>query len=220
MKILSLCLKLDSIKTLKSKILEDVADTTEEEMKIERKYRKYARVLIFFTAVIYLFTSIISFLTALGFKSDTAMFVNIQIPWTIPNTHPSREINLMMTTFYQIIGVIIVVGCDSFFNVLTFHCVAKMDVCCSEVSKINGKTDKKFISNLVEKHFRVLEIIRISEEVLNPICFHQLVTTFGVLVCTGFNIKAKANYVSLVFLMSALFQFYFYCFLGNYVSSM
>ncbi|CRK90266.1 CLUMA_CG003977, isoform A [Clunio marinus] len=138
----------------------------------------------------------------------------------LPNTHSSHEINLMMTTFYQIIGVVIVVGCDSFFIVLTFHCVAKMDVCCSEASKIDGRTDKKFISNLVEKHFRVLEIIRISEEVLNPIYFHQLVSTFGVLVCTGFNIKAKADYLSSILLILSLFQFYFYCFLGNYVSSM
>ncbi|CRL06513.1 CLUMA_CG019818, isoform A [Clunio marinus] len=91
-----------------------------------------------------------------------------------------------MMFLWQFFAATMIAGFDSFFILVTFHCVAKMSVCCSKASRIDGKTDENFISDLVEKHLRVMEMIRMSARIFNQTCFHQLFTTFGV-ICEKFQ---------------------------------
>ncbi|CRK97187.1 CLUMA_CG010584, isoform A [Clunio marinus] len=186
MKTVSFCTRLDSVKVLKAKILQDAAKTTKEEMKIERRYRKFTRVLIVATASIYFFTIVLALMWELIFIRQMVMMIRMQMPWTLPDEHPSHEINLFMMFSWQVVTLIVLVGYESFFYLVTFHCVAKMSVCCFDAMKIDGKTDEKSISDLVNKHLHVLELIEISAKIFNPICFHQLFTTFG-LLCEKFQ---------------------------------
>ncbi|CRL06515.1 CLUMA_CG019937, isoform A [Clunio marinus] len=177
----AICSQLDIVSKIKSAITEDANCTTEEEMQIEIKYRKYSRILIVGTAFLSCSVMGLSVLWSLIFIKQMVMLINIQIPWTLPDTHPSHEINLIMMFLWHFISTTLIAGFDSFFILVTFHCVAKMSVCCSKASRIDGKTDENFISDLVEKHLRVMEMIKISAKIFNQTCFHQLFTTFGVI---------------------------------------
>ncbi|CRL06514.1 CLUMA_CG019933, isoform A [Clunio marinus] len=216
----AICSQLDIVSKIKSTMTEDAMNTTEEEMQIEIKYRKYSRILIAGIAFLSCLVMGISVLWSLIFIKQMVMITNIQIPWTLPDTHPSHEINLIMMFLWQLISTPLIASFDSFFILVTFHCVAKMSVCCSKASKIDGKTDENFISDLVEKHLRVMEMIKISAKIFNQTCFHQLFTTFGVIVCSTFNFTNRFELFPFVMLSAAILQLFFYCFLGNILSSM
>ncbi|CRK92400.1 CLUMA_CG005997, isoform A [Clunio marinus] len=222
-KIAVICMKADSVSKMREKIVDDIRNTTNDEMEIEKSYRIFIRVFLSVFAFIYAITAFISAITNLWATVSSKPIIlafNVQITWNSPNLHPSQEINFLVLLVWQIIILVLAVGFDSYFVLVTIHCVAKLSTCGSHALKIDGKTDGKCISILIRKHLHVLELIELSRNVFNPMCFYQLLSTYGLIVSISFNIKNGIDLVSVMTLAAALFQLFLYCHFGNILSSM
>ncbi|CRK93714.1 CLUMA_CG007242, isoform A [Clunio marinus] len=179
LKLMALCNKLHCISAMRVHIVEDIKHSKPSEVEVELKYRRLIRRFIFSIGFAYLITTVLMSFWSLICIQKMVMPFQVQVPLTKPDSHPFHEVNLAMIFLFLIVIIPLTVGLDSMYVLVTLHCVSKLSLCCHLASKIDKKTDEKFILELVKKHLRAQEIIHESGCVFNIFGFIQLASAFG-----------------------------------------
>ncbi|CRK92381.1 CLUMA_CG005956, isoform A [Clunio marinus] len=195
-------------------------DGKERCSDIERKYRRNNRIALLL--LLYsLSTTAISYIVWNMMKiNDFVMTIEMKVPWTRPNSHPSHEINLAALTLITFTSVLSTIGCDSFLVIMTTYGLSKMAICSDLASKIGRNTDDKFIEDLIKKHLHALDVIETAGNVLQPINFCIIISDFMLIVLTTFQYRSgKGEPIAVVAAMCMTFLLFQFCFMGTAVSS-
>lgn len=113
---------------------------------------------------------------------------------------------------------------------ITFHCIARLSVCCHHVSRIGDFNDfeidteeaqEAFIDRWTRYHAETLDLITESNQVFEYSNLCQVLTTFGCTVLMSFLInEGKHNNAVFYLEAGAMFTVLFlYCYLSECVSS-
>lgn len=116
---------------------------------------------------------------------------------------------------------------DSFYAMISCHCIAQLSVCCGDASLIGDFDDdqrdteesqSKLIDSLVEKHLRVLELMESADSIYQFTNFSQLASAFGLLVTASFQIQLNMTAELVVLVIACLSQLFLYCIISERVS--
>ncbi|CRK92392.1 CLUMA_CG005942, isoform A [Clunio marinus] len=215
-KLLVISFHLKKFSKLREIILSDGNEIFDET---EKAYRRTTRILVLVSIAIYSVCG--SFLVLWNFVTikDFVLTVEIRIPWTIPNSHPSHEINMATISVMVVLTVFFYISFDSFFIMVTIHGLSKMSICSGLASKIGKNADDNFIDDLVKKHLHALNVIETTSLILQPINFFLMLSDFGAIVSTLFQLKSGMKSVASFASLCLLVQFFTYCYMGTKVST-
>lgn len=111
---------------------------------------------------------------------------------------------------------------DSFFIMMTLHCIAKLDVCCSYASKLGtpGHDTRRNIVDFAKHHLRTLDLIRTVSSIYNIVNLGQILTALGLFVVIGFQARDGLEYPLIVMIAFFLLQLFMYCSMSERINTM
>jgi 7tm Odorant receptor len=112
---------------------------------------------------------------------------------------------------------------------LSFHCIAKLAVCCHHAEKI-GKFDKselkaeesdaQFVEKCIQMHMKTLKLVERTNSIYKIFNLGQFLFAIGFIVVTSFQIQSSVDKILLAFLLTLLLQLFMFCYLAECISVM
>ncbi|XP_025986689.1 odorant receptor 4 isoform X2 [Solenopsis invicta] len=142
---------------------------------------------------------------------------------------PENKIALTIQLMSSIVVNSVTVGACSLAAVFAMHACGQLNVLMRWLYQLDDQkqqnTVQRRLANIVEHHLRVLSFVAQMEELLNQICFVELLgCTFnlcmlGYYVITGWNVIEKTTCLSLMLIyISMCFNIFIFCYIGEVVT--